>query len=142
MATWSTSASTSRAVLVGTVLALATATASAAPLAVYDVEALAEGGAVVDFGSRAPDAGIPPTVTLVSATGRRIAHLLRRTERCESLCGGMDTPPCHQAGLYRTADGASVEVPALAIPGRHELDVQEVDFEASGKQYRLLVPKR
>ncbi len=125
--------SPAKAVLAATVLALATAAAASPPLAVYDVEALAEGSAVVDFGSRAPDAGIPPTVTLVSASGPRVAHLLRRTESCESLCGGMDTPTCHQAGLYQSADGTSVELPALAIPGRHELDVQKVDFEARGE---------
>jgi hypothetical protein len=119
--------------LAGTLFALAAAAASATPVAVYDVEALADGGAVVDFGSHAPDAGIPPTITIVSASGPRVAHLLRRTERCESLCGGMDTPTCHQAGLYQSADGASIELPALAIEGKHELEVQKVDFETSGE---------
>jgi hypothetical protein len=116
-------------VLATIVFALATAAANAAPLAVYDVETLAEGGAVVDFGSRAPAAGIPPTVTIVSASGPRVAHLLRRAERCESLCGGMDTPTCHQAGLYQSAEGAPMELPALAIPGRHEPDVRPADFD-------------
>jgi len=126
-------------VLAGILLTLATAAASATPLAVYDVEALADGGAVVDFGSRAPDAGIPPTITIVSASGPRVAHLLRRTERCESLCGGMDTPTCHQAGLYQSADGTPVALPALAIPGRLELEVQEVDFETTAEGAEELV---
>jgi hypothetical protein len=113
-------------------LALSRAVLAEEALVVFDVEALAEGGAVVDFGSRAPASGIPPTVTLVSASGARVAHLIRRTQRCESLCGEMDAPTCHEAGLYRSADGTLPALPATAIPGRHEIEAVGAEFEERG----------